>query len=263
MSGSRYSLLFLKRYREYGVMELVYFACIWMAASFVNSISGMGAGMLAVPCLLLFMDVQLIVPVICTLGIFLSAGLAIQYHNKFQLNDIVFVLICAVPGIFIGTYALKILSSHVIEIIMAVFLISYVIWNIVQPQKVRGKDSILIGGSCGFLAGFFSATTTFSGPPLAVYTLYTGWKPEKVLGVLGCSFVIINAVSCMSQYFAGLYTSEILGYLLVGVPASIAGMRLAAPFVKYISQKLFRNIVLIIIGFAGIMCLMRVITYYF
>ena len=93
-------------------MELVYFACIWMLASFVKSISGMGSGMFAAPSMLLFMDIQLVVPVICTLSILQSVGLAIQYRKEFHLNDILFVLICAIPGIFMGTYALKVLSSH-------------------------------------------------------------------------------------------------------------------------------------------------------
>lgn len=244
-------------------MELVYFACIWLAASFIKGISGMGAAMLAAPCMLLFMDVQLIVPVLCTLGIVQSAGLAIQYHREFQLNDIIFVLICAVPGIFLGTYALKILSSHVLEIVMAVFLICYALGSLLHTQKMKTKNNTVMTVSCGFAAGFFGATTTFSGPPLAIYALYAGWKPERVLCFLGCSFVIINAISCVSQYIAGLYTKELLGYLIVGVPASFMGMYFAVPFVKFISRNLFRKIILVIIGFAGMISLFRVIHYYF
>lgn len=43
-------------------MESIYFACIWALAGFVNGISGMGAALMAVPFMTLFMDIQLIVP---------------------------------------------------------------------------------------------------------------------------------------------------------------------------------------------------------
>ncbi len=244
-------------------MELVYFACIWMLASFVKSISGMGSGMFAAPCMLLFMDIQLVVPVICTLSILQSVGLAIQYRKEFHLNDILFVLICAIPGICMGTYALKVLSSHVLEIFMALFLICYAIWSLMHTQRVKARKNTVMAGACGFFSGFFGSTTAFAGPPLAIYVLYAGWKSEKVLGFLGCAFVLINAITCVSQYFAGLYTKEILGYLLVGVPACGVGMCLATPFIKYISQNVFRKIILLLIGFAGLISLLRVISHYF
>lgn len=244
-------------------MELVYFACIWLAASFIKGISGMGAAMLAAPCMLLFMDVKLIVPVLCILGIVQSAGLAVQYRRAFQLKDIFSILIYAIPGIFLGTYALKILSSHMLEVFMAVFLIGYALGSFMQKQKVQVKNNTVLTAGCGFLAGFCGATTTFSGPALAIYALHAGWKPERVLCFLGCSFVIINAISGTSQYLAGLYTKDLLGYLMVGVPASFVGMYFAAPFVKYISRNLFKKVILVIIGIAGIISLFRVISHYF
>lgn len=244
-------------------MELVYFACIWLAASLIKGISGMGAAMLAAPCMLLFMDVKLIVPVLCILGIVQSAGLAVQYRREFHIKDILFILTCALPGIFLGTYALKILSSHVLEIFMAVFLICYALGSLVQKQKVQTKNSTVMTVGCGLAAGFCGATTTFSGPALAMYALHAGWKPERVLCFLGCSFVIINAISGTSQYFAGLYTKDLLGYLMVGIPASFIGMYFAAPFVKYISRNVFRKIILVIIGIAGMISLFRVIFFYF
>lgn len=246
-------------------MEFVYLALIWAVASFINSLSGMGAGMLAVPCMLLFMNVHLIVPLSCLLGTILSLGLFIQYRKEFQLKNIIPALIGSIPGVFIGTYILTVVSSHVIEIMMAVFLISYVVWNFLQKQEQNEeKDTItLVGVICGFFAGFLGATTSFSGPPVGIFVLYAGWRKQKALAAMGGAFVLINTVTCVSQYFAGLYTKELLGYWLAGAPACILGMILAAPIVKYISQSLFRKIVLITIGSAGLISLSRVISYYF
>ena len=246
-------------------MELVYFALIWAVASFVNSLSGMGAGMLAVPCMLLFLPVQLTVPLSCLLGTVLSVGLFLQYRKEFQLKNIIPALIGSVPGAFLGTYILTVVSSHVIEIMMAVFLISYVIWSFLQKQQEKEEKTniILVGALSGFLAGFFGTTTSFSGPPIGIFILYAGWKKQKALATMGGAFVLINTVSCLSHYFAGSYTNELLTYLYVGAPACILGICLASPVIKYISQKMFRKLLLIVIGIAGLASLFRVISHYF
>lgn len=246
-------------------MELVYFALIWGVASFVNNLSGMGAGMLAVPCMLLFLSVQLAVPLSCILGTVLSVGLFFQYRKEFQFKNIIPLLVGSFPGAFLGTYILTVFSSHAIEILMAVLLISYVVWNFLQKQEEKEeKDNLIIVGIiCGFLAGFFGTTTSFAGPPIGIFVLYAGWKKQKALAAMGGAFILINTVSCLSHYFAGLYTKELLTYVYVGAPACILGIFLAAPVIKYISQKMFRKILLAIIGIAGLASLYRVISYYF
>lgn len=245
-------------------METIYFACIWALAGFVNGISGMGAALMAVPFMTLFMDIQLIVPLSCLMVVVLSSTLAIKYRSEFHIKIILPALLCAIPGAFSGTQILKILSSHVLEIFMAVFLIVYVLWNFFQAYSPREeRNSVLLGGICGFFSGFFGSTISFTGPALAIYILYTGWKQEKALGALGSALIIITGTSCISHYAADLYTKEFLHYLMVGIPAGILGMLISFPFIKYITQKTFHKILLLVIGFAGIMCLVRVIHYYF
>ncbi len=245
-------------------MEHIYFACIWALAGFVNGISGMGAALMAVPFMTLFMDIQLIVPLSCLLVTVLSSTLAIKYHAEFHIKIILPALLCAVPGAFLGTQVLKIFSSHVLESIMAVVLIGYVIWNFIQKYEPKEeRNNAVLGGLSGFFSGFFGSTISFTGPPLAMYILYTGWKQQKALGALGAALIIITGTSCLSHYFAGLYTKEFLRYLSVGVPAGGLGMLLSFPFLKYITQKTFRKILLLVIGFAGMMSLLRVVNYYF
>ena len=249
--------------QEFG-MEDIYLVCIWGLAGFVNGISGMGAALMAVPFMTLFMDIRLIVPFSCLMVVVLSSTLAIKYRSEFHIKIILPALFCAIPGAFLGTLVLKILSSHVLEIFMAVVLIVYAIWNFMQKYTPKEeRNSALVGGACGFFSGFFGSTISFTGPPLAIYILYTGWKQQKALGSLGAALIIITGTSCVSHYFAGLYTKEFLHYLLIGVPAGFFGMLVSFPFIKYITQETFRKILLLVIGFAGIMCLTRVIHYYF
>ena len=90
-------------------MEQICFAGIWILAGFINGISGMGAALVAVPFMTLFMDIQLIVPLSCILVTILSSVLAIKYRSEFHVKIILPALFCAVPGAVLGSYFLKIL----------------------------------------------------------------------------------------------------------------------------------------------------------
>lgn len=138
-------------------MEDIYLVCIWGLAGFVNGISGMGAALMAVPFMTLFMDIRLIVPFSCLMVVVLSSTLAIKYRSEFHIKIILPALFCAIPGAFLGTLVLKILSSHVLEIFMAVVLIVYVIWNFMQKYTPKEeRNSVLIGGACGFFSDFLA-----------------------------------------------------------------------------------------------------------
>lgn len=245
-------------------MEYFYFACIWAAAGFVNGISGMGAALMAVPLMTLFLDIQLIVPLSCILVTLLSSALALKYRTEFHVRLVLPALIGAVPGAVLGTELLKCLSPLILETVMAVFLIAYTAWSSLQKGIVREERSHAgLCLLCGFFSGFFGATISFTGPPLAVYILYTGWKQQKALGALGVALIGITGISCVSHYFAGLYTQEFLSYLYIGVPAGLLGMLLSFPFIPYITQKTFRKILLAVVGCAGLMCLCRVCLHFF
>ncbi len=245
-------------------MDYLFFVCIWAAAGFVNGISGMGAALMAVPLMTLFMDIRLIVPLSCILVTVLSSTLAIKYRQEFHVRIVLPALLGAVPGAVLGTAVLKTVSPVILEVVMAVFLISYVLWSFCRSFSVsEERNSTALGAVCGFFSGFFGSTISFTGPPLAIYILYTGWKQQKALGALGSALIIITGTSCLSHYAAGLYTSEFITYLCIGAPAGIAGMLASFPFIKYITQETFRKILLLVIGFAGFVCLGRVMMHFF
>ena len=74
---------------------------------------------------------------------------------------------------------------------------------------------------------------------------------------LGVFFVIRGSLTVILQATAGFYTPEVLGYALYGAPGVILGTLLAFPVAKRIPQETFRKVLLVIIGVAGAVCLVR------
>ena len=102
-----------------------------------------------------------------------------------------------------------------------------------------------------------STAISFDGPPIGAYGLCMGWEPRVFLGTLGVFFVIRGSLTVILQATAGFYTPEVLGYALYGAPGVILGTLLAFPVAKRIPQETFRKVLLVIIGVAGAVCLVR------
>lgn len=233
-------------------MELFLIGLIWFFAGFINGLSGMGAGLFAVPIMALFMDMHHIVPVTCFTGSIISALLAIKFRQEIHFQDIIPCLILAIPGAFLGSYILLIVPPFYIKIFMTIFLLSYVAWMILHKYETReNKDSIFYNALSGFGSGLFGSTISFTGPPIAIYVLYTGMDKKKALGILGTALIFTTGMSAFSHFISGFYTRDLLQYIYICTPSAMIGTFCSFPLIKYISQNLFKKILLFIVAFSG------------
>lgn len=234
-------------------MEYVVIIAIWFLAGFINGLSGMGAGLFAVPIMALFMDMHFIVPITCFIGTIVSGLLAIKFRQEIHIKDILPCLALSIPGAFLGSYILHIIPTFYIKIFMTIFLLTYVSWIIFHKSSQKeNADSIIYNGISGFASGLFGATISFTGPPIAVYVLYTGMNKQKALGLLGTALIFTTGMSAFSHFVSGFYTQDLIKYLSFCTPAAMLGTLCSFPLIKYISQNLFKKILLFIVAFAGI-----------
>lgn len=213
--------------------------------------------MVAFPVLAFFIPVHQLIPLTCALNVVMDACLAIMHFRHCRGSSLWPMLAGSIPGSFVGLYILQICSGAVLQGAVGVLLIYYVYWQ--KTFRVRGTADYprLFGVSAGFGSGLLGTAISFDGPPIGAYGLYMGWEPRVFLGTLGIFFVIRGTITVVLQYWAGFYTAEVLRYMSFGVPSVILGTLLAFPVVRHIPQRAFHQVVLIIIGIAGIICFVR------
>ena len=59
------------------------------------------------------------------------------------------------------------------------------------------------------------------------------------------------------QWYAGLYTPEVLHYAICGVPSSILGTLASSPLVRRMKPEAIQPLLKIIIVFGALSCLIR------
>lgn len=239
------------------LLDIFVFVC-WFAGGFVSGVSGIGGTMFAFPFLALAIPMHALIPLSCLVCFFKDACMIAMHVRFCRFDAMPWLLLGAVPGSFAGVYLLQICSGAVLQGAVGLLLLYYVYWQMTY-RAAQGPVSHpqMLGAAAGFGAGLLGTAISFDGPPIGAYGLCMGWEPRVFLGTLGVFFVIRGSLTVILQATAGFYTPEVLGYALYGAPGVILGTLLAFPVAKRIPQETFRKVLLVIIGVAGAVCLVR------
>jgi uncharacterized membrane protein YfcA len=238
-------------------MALILFGGAWFLAGFVNGISGMGAGMVALPLVVSCIPPAALVPSACIIIFAVTLHMAWRYRKACRVHSLTKLLLGCAPGAVAGVWVLLLLPPARLQLPIGLAMTSFALWQWLHTAGKAHAETWLSGGLAGFASGFINTSISFGNPPIAIYALYAGWSKEETMGTLNMLAVGTSALTCLAHAGAGLYTSTVWEYVCYGVPLALAGQWLAQPFVPYINPTLFKNILLGIIACAGIVCMGR------
>lgn len=233
------------------------FALAWFLAGFVNSIAGMGAAMVALPIVAAHIAPATLVPAtsVCVAIISIATGAVFWRHTRWR--SLKALLIGAIPGAAAGLAVLLILPVPVLQLSAGIIMILFVGWQFSHPKSQAHGDTVPAGLVAGFAAGFINTSISYGNPPVAIYSMYAGWEKLEVLGTMNVYTFLVCLITMTAHASAGLYTMDVFWHAVWGGPATVLGMLAALPLAKHISQAAFRRILLLVIGSAGILCLVQ------
>lgn len=238
---------------------LIVFGAAWFLAGFVNGLSGMGAAMVALPIVVSFMPPAALVPTACIIVFAITLQMAWRYRKTCRIQSLRMLLLGCVPGAVAGVLVLLIVPPSSLQLPIGLAMASFALWQWLHTVGKSRAETWLSGGVAGFASGFINTSISFGNPPIAMYALYSGWSKEETMGTLNMLAVGTSALTCLAHAAAGLYTSSVLEYVCYGVPLALGGQLLAHPFVRFINPVLFKNILLVIIACAGLLCTGRAV----
>ena len=81
---------------------ILYILLITFAATLIRSTFGFGESLVAVPLLLLFLPIEVAVPLSVLLSIIIALIIVVQDHEKIHLRSAKWLILFAIPGIPLG-----------------------------------------------------------------------------------------------------------------------------------------------------------------
>jgi uncharacterized membrane protein YfcA len=238
-------------------MQTYVWTCIILfLASFTKGLSGFGAPLIAIPLLVIFLDIKTAVPIATLLGFFLSLLMIIDLRRHLSLKKIYALLIGAAPGIPLGVYFLKRLDKDVILLALGLILIAYSLYSLVS-RPVKRSISQKWTYVFGLAAGFFGGGLGVPGPVIIVYTSLQDWTKDEIKVSMQGFFLLSSAIVAILHAASGLTGTIVLTLFGVSLPGILLGNYLGSHFYGRLDEAHYRKVILCLLGLLGAFMIYR------
>lgn len=216
-------------------MTIIFILIISFFASLVRSTLGFGEALIAVPFFLLFLPVDVAVPLAVMLSIVIALVVVIQDHKKIHFHSAKWLIIYAVLGLPLGILILTYANETIVKTGLGLLIILYSLYSLYfTKNKALEEDNKFWLFVCGFLSGVFGGAYGLNGPPLVVYGNLRQWTAKHFRATLQAYFLPVSLLSVVGYYSKGLITTEVNIYFLYSLITTIPAIFLG----RYLNHKL-------------------------
>lgn len=214
---------------------ITFILIISFLASLVRSTLGFGESLIAVPLFLLFLPVEIAVPLSVMLSIVIALVIVIQDHSRIHFNSAKWLILYALLGVPLGIFILVYGNQNLIKIGLGVLIILYCLYSLyIKNNKVLKEDSKFWLFVCGFLSGVFGGAYGLNGPPLVIYGGLRQWSAQHFRATLQAYFLPVSLISVLGYYAKGLITTEVNMYFSISLITTIPAIFLG----RYLNHQL-------------------------
>ena len=218
---------------------------IIFATSVVQSVAGFGFALLAVPLMVVVIDLQsavIISSFVGTLSNLLRRNINRSMTKRFLLATVVGSPVGLLLFVYANQSALKIVLG--VSILFGVYVLS----RGLELQHVSSwLDWIM-----GVLSGVLLMATSTNGPPLVFVLQARKIDPSTFRATLNMVFLVSGAFGLVMFGLAGEVFQSDVNMAAISVPAMVIGISLGGVLRKYVQQDLFKKIVLVLLTVGGV-----------
>jgi uncharacterized membrane protein YfcA len=146
-----------------------------------------------------------------------------------------------------------------VDLILALVLIGFSLYSLVKPALHRLKSdkwAFLFGFIGGILGGAYNT----NGPPVILYGILRGWKPESFRATLQSYFLPTGGAIMIGQGLAGLWTKTVITTYIYSLPLVFLAIFLGLKISRKIPAEKFNKYVYVMLLGLGIILLIKVIA---
>ena len=224
------------------LLAVIVIICI---AAVLQSISGFGFSLLAMPLLSIFVDIQDAVVIATLCGIFTNA---VHLRKDFQLVERSIarrISLSALIGMPLGVVVLSIFSAtHMRAIIGAVIvvLVFLMMRNFVLKTENTNVDIVL-----GAFSGLLATSVSTNGPPLVFLLQSKQLDPWRLRATLAYVFTISGCASFIVLMIAGKGSIEAFQYAMLSLPAMYLGTVVGRKARLRVTQEAFKRLMYVLL----------------
>lgn len=116
-------------------MTILFILIISFIASLVRSTLGFGESLIAVPLFVLFLPIEVAVPLSVMLSVVIALVIVVQDHAKIHFNSAKWLILYAILGVPVGIIILLYANETVVKVGLGMLLIAYSLYSLVFQKE--------------------------------------------------------------------------------------------------------------------------------
>jgi uncharacterized membrane protein YfcA len=213
---------------------------------------GFGNALIAMPLLILILDLKTAVPLVALLGLVTAMVMLLREWQELELKDTLVLLAASFGGIPLGLYILKNFPETLVKGILGLVLIGFGSFNLIGVKLPKIKKRWL-ALPFGFLAGILGGAYNANGPPIVIYGLLRGWSKDTFRTSLQGYFLATSLLITIGHGTTGLWTWGVIRLFLISLPVVILAVVLGEKVISRVADDRFNRGVNLILTLLGMM----------
>ena len=215
-------------------------------------LAGFGFTTVSVPIMIIFLPPQVVVPIAVIHGILICIFVLAEARKWVDLKRIWSLIIAGLAGIPFGIYLLVVLDVTMLKVFIGTAITVFGV-ALLAGFKRKIKNEKLAFAPVGFVSGLLTGSMGTSAPPVTLFLTNQGVKRQVFRANLALYLMVVALATIPGFIISGLVTKEVLGYVILFLPAMIVGVLIGIKLVDRVREELFKKIVLAILIFAGLL----------
>jgi len=237
-------------------MEIPLILGIVIVASCVGTMTGFGTSTIMVPALLLLYPLPQTLLFVGIIHWFGNIWKLILFRKGIQWKLILSFGITGIAATFLGASLVFNIPTAVLLRILGSFLIIYVIY-LYARSSFKIKQSLFAGACGGMLSGFLAGLFGMGGAVRGLFLTSFDLPKAVYIATAGAIALTIDTTRLTTYFAKGARLPNLLLWgLLLFIPASFLGAKIAQRIVDTIPQKHFRQVVAVFLLLVGIKLLL-------
>lgn len=228
-----------------------------LIAWFFSTVAAGGAATLLIPVITFLLGAQMVAPIISIAALFANPSRAVIFRKNIDWQVIRYLLPGSIIGAVMGSWSLTQTNTQIIQILLGLFLITYVLQDWFSKVKLAIKMKLIwffpLGLSVSFLSGLIGAT----GPVHNPFMLNYGLEKEHLVGTKAINSLIMQLTKLISYGAFGALSLQIASFGVALGLGAVVGVFLARKQLSRVDSQQFRQYTLILMFISGIAMLYK------
>jgi uncharacterized membrane protein YfcA len=235
---------------------LIFFALAILVVSgaFLQSLIGIGFGLLVAPFLVLYDPGFVPVPMLLV-GTFLPVLILRRDRNAIDFTGVKSAIAGRIIGSILAVWLITGITQNTFILVFGGLVIVAVFLSIFRFNIQPTASSV---GIAGFFSGLMGTFAALGGPPMAI--VYQNEKGNVIRGTLSAFFILGTLLSLFFLSLAGRVTLNDFKLFAYLVPGILVGFYLSKSAVGFVDRGYLRKILLSVSFLAGILVIVKALV---